>query len=78
MISIIIIHLHTEHPYIVPHSTLSPTKYTITLTNIRSRSLPMMIFQVEFQGLSFNCGQNDFFELLIHKTIKSPFLVTPT
>lgn len=78
MISIIIIHLHIVHPYIFPHSTLSPTKYTITLTYIWSHSLPMMIFQVEFHGLSFNCGQNDFFELLIHKTIQSPFLVTPT
>jgi hypothetical protein len=62
----------------VPHSTLSPTKYTITLIYIKPHSLPIMKFQVDFHGLSFNCGQNNFFELLIHKTIQSSFLVTPT
>jgi len=65
------------HPYIVPHSNRSPTKSTITLTYIRPSSLPMMIFQVEFHRLSFNCGQNDFFELLIHKTIQTPFSSYP-
>lgn len=45
---------------------------------MRPCTIPIMKFQVEFYGLSFNCGQSNFFKLLIHKTIKSPFLVTPT